>query len=151
MSVTGARGASGRPPVSGRPCVGILLCPVLPMMSPPMMMHTHTGASLSVIACVCYSWPSCPPVFLWGVGIITRKRLKHTGARERACEPVAPPVSCPPDDVDPDDDAHTYRSEPVGHSLCVLFLSPLSPVFLCGVGIITRKRLKHTGTTGARV
>ena len=61
------------------------------------------------------------------------------------------PVSCPPDDVAPDDDAHTYRSEPVGNSLCVLFLSPLSPVFLWGVGIITRKRLKHTGTTGARV
>ena len=55
------------------------------------------------------------------------------------------PVSCPPDDVAPDDDAHTYRSEPVGNSLCVLFLSPLSPVFLWGVGIITRKRLKHTG------
>ena len=106
-----SEGASGRPPVSGRPmsvfsCVPVLpmmsppmmmhthtgaslsvfsCVPVLPMMSPPMMMHTHTGASLSVIACVCYSCPSCPPVFLWGVGIITRKRLKHTGARERAC------------------------------------------------------------------
>ena len=112
MSVTGARGASGRPPVSGRPLSVFSCVPVLPMMSPPMMMHTHTGASLSVfscvpvppddvapmmmhthtgaslsvIACVCYSCPSCPPVFLWGVGIITRKRLKHTGARERACE-----------------------------------------------------------------
>ena len=53
-----SEGVSGRPPVSGRPCVGILLS------------------------------------------------------------------SCPPDDVAPDDDAHTYRSEPVGNSLCVLSLSP---------------------------
>ena len=59
MSVTGARGASGRPPVSGRPCVGILLCPCPPDDVAPMMMHTHTGASLSVIACVCYSCRPC--------------------------------------------------------------------------------------------
>ena len=63
-----SEGVSGRPPVSGRPCVGILMRPVLPMMSPPMMMHTHTGASLSVIACVCsfsYKHLTLPTSYPW--------------------------------------------------------------------------------------
>ena len=45
------------------------------------------------------------------------------------------PVSCPPDDVAPDDDAHTYRSEPVGNSLCVLSLSP--PVACVPLGFVS--------------
>ena len=52
---------------SERASLSVFSCvPVLPMMSPPMMMHKHTGASLSVIACVCYS---CRPCRLYSFGV----------------------------------------------------------------------------------
>ena len=47
--------------------------------------------------------------------------MSVTGARERGCRP--------------DDDAHTYRSEPVGNSLCVLSLSP--PVACVPLGLVS--------------
>ena len=97
-----SEGASGRPPVSGRPLCRLSSCiplgcryhypkeieayrseraslsvfscvPVPPDDVAPMMMHTHTGASLSVIACVCYP---CRPCRLcpFGVGKLLPER-----------------------------------------------------------------------------
>ena len=75
-----------------------LLCPCPPDDVAPMMMHTHTGASLSAIACVCYPCPSCR-LYSFEVGKLYPKEIE--AYRSNRSEPVSgrppdsgrPPVS----------------------------------------------------------